>query len=101
MAYQMPGPGSVAKFIRHLLPVRKNTFEKSGAKREPPRCLAVQFCFANTFSLPSLRKAYRALGLEWVLKFQMPVEMVVIQGNCGRSMKDMSDGFSPKHDSSV
>lgn len=56
LAYQMPGPGSVARFLRHLLPVRKNTFEKSRAKRETLQCLTVQLRFANSFSLPSLQK---------------------------------------------
>lgn len=47
LAYQLPGPGNMAKFPHHLLPVHKTALEKSSAKREPLQCLAVQLCFAN------------------------------------------------------
>lgn len=47
LAHQLPGPGNVARFPHHLLPVYKTTLEKSSAKREPLQGLAVLLCFAN------------------------------------------------------
>lgn len=53
VAYQVPGPGSVARFLHHLLPVRKNTFEKSRATREPLQsCCAGTFCKYLLASIP-------------------------------------------------
>ena len=55
--------------------------------------------FANNFWLSSLRGVYIAFGPLWFwkFKFQTPMEMAVVL----RSVKDISHGFSPKHDSSL
>lgn len=69
LTYRLPGPGSVAKFPHHLLPVPKTTLEKLSAKHEPLQCLAVQLCFANNtcfcpsngITVPSVHGGFRGL----------------------------------------
>lgn len=62
--------------------------------------LLLQFCFASASSHPALWGVHRAFDPQCFfclkLKFQMPMEMKVVQNHRRRRIKGISDGFFPK-----